>query len=449
MSSADQFAASPLPRPVRRRSLVAAYANAALWGVGSGLASTTLITYLARAHGAAGTAISWILAAPALVGLLRLAAPLWLERVGSRRRFGVAMFLASAAVLASVPVLALAGVLPTGRSGVIALGAAWAGYQLLESFGVVALWSWLGDLAPRRVRGRFLGRREAWLNAGVVVGSVAAIGVTAMFDMWSPQFGAGVMQRRAYAACAVAGAAALAVAALSLLAMAHASPSEVSPRGTLLSWRDLAAPLVDAKFRRFLTFGLWFSVSNGLVQLAQSLFPLAVLDLSFAKKRTLDGALRLGKAAVLPRVGALVDHRGNVGVLAASQGIIALAPLFFLFATPTAPWWILGAYVCWLAYAGHDVTLTNLMLGLSPPGATPQYAAAWFTWTQLAYSLSVLAGGVLFDWLSEHATPVGAAGWPLDHFAILLAGGWVLKSMGVALAARIQEPTDSTSRISV
>jgi MFS family permease len=447
MSGDDKLAATSLSRAVRLRSLVAAYVNAALWGVGSGLASTTLITYLARAHGAAGTAISWILAAPALVGLLRLAAPWWLARVASRRRFCVVTFMASAAVLALVPVLTAPGVLPTGRSAVVALGAAWAGYQLLESYGVVALWSWLGDLAPRPVRGRFFGRREAWLNAGIVVGTVAAIGVTALTDLVSPQIGAGDIQRKAYAWCALAGAAALAVAALSLLAMADAAPSDPPPRGATLRWRDLAAPLVDAKFRRFLAFGLWFSASNGLVQLAQSLFPMAVLDLSFAKKRTLDGALRLGKAAILPWVGGVVDRRGNIGVLAASQGIIAIAPLFFLFATPAAPWWILGAYVCWLAYAGHEVTLPNLMLGLSPPGASPQYAAAWFAWTQLAYSLSVLAGGVLFDWLSEQAAPPSSAAWPLGHFALLLAGGWVLKALGVALAVPIREPSDESKPI--
>src|SRR5262245_12088692 len=87
----------------RRHSIVAAFANAALWGVGSGLASTTLVVYLARERGAGGLAISWILAAPSLVGLLRLATPGWLARVASRRRFCVGLFLSSAGVLALLP----------------------------------------------------------------------------------------------------------------------------------------------------------------------------------------------------------------------------------------------------------------------------------------------------------------------------------------------------------
>jgi MFS family permease len=424
----------------RRRSFVAAYANAAWWGLGSGLASTTLITYLARTHGAAGAAIGWILAAPSFVGLLRLATPLWLRRVASRRAFCTAMFLASAAVLAALPALAASGALPSARRAVVALAATWAGYQVLEYIAVVALWSWLGDLAPRPVRGRFLGRREAWLNAGLVVGTVAAIGVTELYARVAAPADGAEWQRQSYITCAYLGAAAFAVSALTLLGVAEIPQARpvAAPRGFRL--RDLAAPLVDPPFRRLLAFGLWFSASNGLVQAAQSIFPMAVLDLPFARKRLLDGSLRAGKGLISPRVGRIVDRRGNVPVLAAAQAIIAVAPLWLLFATPAAPWWILGAYACWLAYAGHDVALPNLMLGLSRPGETPAYAAAWFAWTQLAYAVSTLTGGLLLDWLSAHMAPIALGGRPVDHYAALLAASWLLKWLAIPLAQRIPEP---------
>jgi MFS family permease len=435
--------ARPLPTPVVRRSIRAAYVNAALWGVGSGLASTTLIVYLARLQGATGQMIGWILAVPSLVGLLRLAAPPWIDRVASRRWFCAGLFFASAAVLALLPLLAVDVVLEVQRARMIGVSAAWAASQLLECIGVVALWSWFGDLVPSRVRGRFLGRRESWLNIGAVVGTLAAIGVTLA---WPRLFvDADVASRRpmrewqSYALCAWLGAAALAGGALSLLLAADA-PRRMSPPQHRARLRDLAAPFADPRFRRFLTFGLWFSFSNGIVQTAQSLFPIVRLDLSFAVRKTLDGGLRAAKAATLPVVGAAVDRHGNVRLLTFSQGVIAVALIFYFFSTPAEPWWILGVYACWLAYATHDVTFPNLMLGLGPPGQSATYAAAWFAWTNLVYSLSVLAGGAAFDWLSWNFTSPSLGGRPFDHFALCFMIACVLKALGVALAARIPEP---------
>lgn len=84
----DRF--TPVPRLApgeRRHSIACAYANGALWGLGNGLAGTTLVFYLAQSYSATGFALSWLLAAPALVGVLRLFTPLWLDWVGERRQF--------------------------------------------------------------------------------------------------------------------------------------------------------------------------------------------------------------------------------------------------------------------------------------------------------------------------------------------------------------------------
>ena len=79
------------------------------------------------------------------------------------------------------------------------------------------------------------------------------------------------------------------------------------------------------------------------------------------------------------------------------------------------------------------------MLGPSPQGETAACASAWYAWTQLAYSLSLLIGGVLFDWFSEHYHSQIVAGIPLDRFAIFFLASWLLKSLGVYWAARIRE----------
>ena len=170
---------SPAP-PARRL----AYWNGAVWGVGNGLTST-LVVYLAD-HldaGGSGWGVGFILAMPNGLGVLRLAAPAMIARLGDRKRFCVGAFLAGAAALLGCPG-GRAGLLPTPGEPLAAIVVLWCVYHLLQYLATVALWSWLADLVPRRIRGRFLGRRERWMSgvAGrrvrrrrVLVGVVGAL----------------------------------------------------------------------------------------------------------------------------------------------------------------------------------------------------------------------------------------------------------------------------------
>src|SRR4051794_12240779 len=109
-----------MPKPSNlRRSIRCAYANGGLWGLGSGLASTTLVFYFATELKASGLAKSWLIATPPLAGLLRLITPVWIARVGSRRRFCIGAFLASAAALALLPVLATPGTFTTSSHSIL------------------------------------------------------------------------------------------------------------------------------------------------------------------------------------------------------------------------------------------------------------------------------------------------------------------------------------------
>jgi hypothetical protein len=351
------------------------------------------------------------------------------------------MFLASAAALASLPMLAAPGVFVSPQRSIIALGATWTSYQVLEFIGAVALWSWFGDLVPPRIRGRFVGRREGWMTAGLVIGGLTAAAATWFWQQHCEAIGAPHETWRAYAACASFGAALAAYATLPLAHMSDVSLQSGPP--SRLRLRDILEPLTNARFRRLMLFGLWFSIANGLSQSPRQVYMQSVLRVELAYKRALDGASRGIQAIWMPWTGRVVDRRGNVPVLAVSWGVVSLASVFFLLATPAAKWWIVGAYACWVAYAGVNVPLPNLMLGLSPPGRTAAYAAAWFAWPQLAYALSVLAGGWLLDWMKANLEPRTLLGWRVDHFAVLFSLSVVLMAAGVVPALRIPEPADS------
>ncbi len=62
----------------------------------------------------------------------------------------------------------------------------WSAYHLVEYLATIALWSYMGDLAPRRIRGTFIGIRERWLTVGRIGGMVISGLFAYAWRKWLP-----------------------------------------------------------------------------------------------------------------------------------------------------------------------------------------------------------------------------------------------------------------------
>ena len=166
-SPVESSFADRMPVTVRRRALHLGYANGVLWSVGNGLTTGTLIYYLAQELGAKGTAPSVLIAAPTLIGLLRLVTPALIGPLGGIKATCLKASLLSYVLLAAgLPAVTLLRALrATALAGMIAPICV---HQLLEYVGSVALWSWLAGLVPQRIRGRYFGRRQVWQLAFLI-----------------------------------------------------------------------------------------------------------------------------------------------------------------------------------------------------------------------------------------------------------------------------------------
>ena len=438
----------PPPLPVHRRRFGRrmAYQNGAVWAVGNGLASSTLVIYLALELGApgAGLAVSLILAAPQIAGLLRLAAPRLIRWFGSRKRFCLASYALSLAVLALLPACVATRSLGTPTVGLIVLVVAWCVYHLLEYLGTVALWAWLGDLVPLRIRGRFLGRRERWMVAGQAIGMLAAALFTmALRDTW-PE----VPNWLVYVIAAEVGVACMAHSLLPLAVM----PDPLAKRGQdSLAERpggcdaqkrpdplSLVAPLADKQFRRLIYFGCWFSFFNGVTQSVQYLYPARGLAISLGFMLVLKTGMRLGQLAISPTMGRFADRLGNRPVMLLSLPIVASGPLFYFFSTPEEWYWMIGAWIVWIAYAGLNVCLPNLMLKLAPSADKAAYIASFYAISGLCIAASTVLGGMLFDWFQDARFELMGRQFDFHQYSFLF--GWITRTMGVLLLWLILEP---------
>lgn len=432
-------------RGERRRALARLLWAGGLWSVGNGLTTGTLVSYLAQDLGASGAQVGLILALPALVGVLRLAAPWAIRAAGSAKRACLLLCGCSYALLALLPGLAWGDHAFWPVRPLLALVVLLCAHQLLEHVGNVAFWAWMAEVVPRRVRGRFFGRRQAWQLA-VLVPTLLASGWFA--DSWRkayPQQGL-----VAYAVPNGVGAVAL-LGSLVPLARVRASFARGSKRrsgdvwqpeerGAALDWRQWLAPLRDGAFVRLLVFACWVAASNGLTQTAQNVYPKAVLALGVLPMDLLRMLTRVLQMLVSPWVGLMSDRYGNRRVLLAAQGVIVWAPLFYLLATPAAPWWMVGAWISFAGFAGHNLCQPNLMLALAAdegPGAVRAAHIAWYWALQgVAFAVATLAGGWLFDRLASRG-PWTFGGWSVSHYAVLFGLGLVLRLAGVPLAGRL------------
>ncbi|TWT66719.1 Major Facilitator Superfamily protein [Posidoniimonas polymericola] len=379
-----------------RRAVMLANANAALWAIGSGLAPTLLITYLAIGHGAQGLGMSFVLAAPRFAGVLRLATPQLMNRLGSPKRLCVLAYAASSLLLGVAAIVpARVSPVPAG-SRLAVLVAAWAAYQVVEYIGTTSLWVWLGRIYPLPLRGRLIGVREQWLTRGQIVGAIA--GFCLASSRTSPHL---LWWLTPLDVTALAGAAAMATAVLPLIAMP--TGSGVTP-ATVEDAPHRKARVLTPEMRNLLVWSVLLSFANGIAAPARGIMPYRALGMTYPALLALATVMRLGQSICAPVLGAYADRLGARPVIAWSQAVVVLSPLFFLLASPSSPWWVAGAYACWIAYAGLNVGLDLLKLQVAPPGREARSLALYYTANDLASGATIIAGGLLLQPLLNGST---------------------------------------------
>lgn len=416
-----------------RRDLALTNANAAIWAVGNGLVSSTLVIYLALELGAPGSAIGLILAAPRFAGVLRIAAPLLLAKTRRRKRLCIALLAASCGVLLVMPWLASPERWPAANAGsgagpspgvwVLVIG--WCLYHLLEYCGVVLLWAWLADVMPSRFRGRLVGQREGWLVGGRIAGALASFALVGLCWRLAPD----VARWQPLAVSAAVGAVVMLLSVVPLMAMAPRQRSAVA--STPQVWRALGASFASPGYRRLLAYSVGLGIANGVSATAVAQYPWRVLGVSYEAMLALRCGMRGGQALLAPAAGRWLDRLPPRGVMAVAQLVVATGPLFFLAASPEAWWWIALAHAAWVAYAVINVGLDHLKIELAPPGEASPPLAGYYAVSDLAAGVMAVLGGLVYDRLAAGGDGV------LQVYAWLFVAGWAARTAVAFLAWRL------------
>ena len=350
-----------------------------------------------------------------LLGALPLAAQVlqlpaaWLTCRLGYRRVAITAITASRLVwlpLAGLPLVELAA--PTRLRVYVTVFAVAA---VLGVIGNNAWTSWMGDLVPGSIRGRFFSRRTVYLS---LAGTTASLAAGVLLDACVPRG----WKEQTLASLVVVAASVAVISVVLLLRQADPSDGRTDPAW---EWSGLAAPLRDAAARPFLRYLLAWNAAVGLSASFFSLHMLQTLGTGFALAAAHGVAVALVRIASAPLWGRMVDRFGGRPVLQVCSAGIAFVPAIWLFANPDRLWPLaIEAALAGALWGGHGIAAMDLTLGLSPRPQRAFYVAVFAAGGGVGFAVASVLAGALAWRLSTDLAVLGQT-WTSLHLLFMLS----------------------------
>ncbi|HKU44176.1 MAG TPA: MFS transporter [Polyangiales bacterium] len=288
--------------------------------------------------------------------------------------------------------------------------------------------SWMSELVPKRVRGRYFGRRTALCTLGNAL-AAAAVGI--LLDHCRDHAARG-------AALALLQAIGCTCGLLTTWLMLRQHDPRPTHARSQLGWSRALAPLRAAELRSFLTY---LAVWNAAVGLAGSFFSLHMLrnlKMGFTLMALHGTALAAVRIVAAPLWGGWIDRLGARPVLITCSFGISAIPLIWLFPTQDCLWPLgIDVLVSGVLWCGHGLAAFNLPLSVAPREDRPFYLATFSTIGGASYSLATLAGGALAQRLPAQSSWFGHS---LVDLQLIFLGSAVLRLAAACIGLGIREP---------
>lgn len=365
-------------------------------------------------------------ASPTLIGvlwglsyfsqLLQLPAA-WITSRFGRRRVAIAGHASSRLLLLALVPLPFLPLSPALKQGVLVtvfgLSAA------LVVVGHNAWLTWVSDLVPARIRGRFFGRRTAY---GTAVGTVVALAAGHWLDRAREHGGAGPT----LAAMAAIGWCAGLVTTWLMAKQHEPGGEDVEP----MRLADVLAPLAEPGSRRLLGYQIAWNAAVGLTASVAAVYMLRDLHVGFVGLGLYNATLAAARVFGAPFWGRSIDRFGARPVLVLCALGSAFSSALWVLAVPDRIWIVaLEAVVTGLLVAGHEIAVFALPLAVAPRAGRSVHLAAFAMVAGLAFGLASVGGGAASGVIAASTVPFGTRAL----FAVSSCGRLLAAAIGLAL----------------
>ncbi|MEW5993308.1 MAG: MFS transporter [Candidatus Zixiibacteriota bacterium] len=302
---------------------------------------------------------------------------------------------------------------------------------LLTMVSSPAWLSWIADIVPGSLRGRFFSRR----NAAVAATTVAGTMLGSLILDWSRGRGAEAYGFAAIVLLAIAGA-----------FLAWRVMSQIPNAGSVTSITDrprpdLFAPVRDRDFRRVLiVFAVWnIAIGSSAAFFAPHM--LLNLKMSFFEVGLYTCATALVAIVSSRFWGGFIDRFGSKPVLNLCAFGTGLIPLIWLVPKETSLWILIPeAIYSGLLWAGFNLAALTLPLDRSPKANRTVYLSVFATVTGLAFFAASIAAGLVAEFLSDWSR--SWAGLTLVNYHVLFLGSALIRLFAAVLLAAFHEPSE-------
>ncbi|MGE5530356.1 MAG: MFS transporter [Patescibacteria group bacterium] len=332
-----------------------------------------------------------LMALPVAGGVFQLVTAYWIERVRKRKAiFMVSLILQRVLWL---PIAFVPFLVPSAWPGL----RIWVVICLLclssisGAVGGVPFLSWMGDLVPDHIRGRYFSRRN---TVSTIMASLGGLAAGFFLDLKDNFTGFAVV----FSAAALFG-----VADILCFIWVDEPPmtaGEHVPFLTLLTY-----PFRDANFRRYMFFWAAWMFGVNLAAPFFNVYMLKHLNLGYLQISLYTQLLGSLATVLFVRMwGRLSDRYGSKPVMGICCAMAGVTPLLWLLPSPAMPRLSLALIVAGINFfggafwSGIDVTYLNLLLGCSPERNRSMFVAAFTLFASLVGgALAFLAGGFYLD----------------------------------------------------
>ena len=372
-------------------------ASMGFWSI---ITSGFLAAY-ALALGANNLQIGVLAALPFITQPIQIVAIPLIERIRRRKVVAVAAWIPAQAlwvVIALIPVF-----MDVPSASAISLLLLLMGFRgVLVALTQCAWNSWLRDLIPQQILGRFFARRLVLAN---LVGVFFALSAAFFADHWrggaSGEEGALV-----YTIPLLFGALTLAMASPFFMTLMPEPLMQriAGPQPSL--WSTVTTPFRDRNYRHLLKFLFLWGIALNLATPFFVVYMLQVLGLSLAAVIGLTTLSQAMNILFLGLWGRFADRFGSKAILSLSASLYLLVIMGWIFtAMPdryffTIPLLVILHMTAGVAAAGVTLTTGTIGMKLAPEGQGTPYIAAAAIATSLGAGIGPLLGGLFADFFS-------------------------------------------------
>lgn len=309
--------------------------------------------------------------------------------------------------------------------------------SVFASLAGVAWLSWITELIPESIRGRFLSNRNA---VGLSAAMFFALLGGQFIDRWKSIRKDIEWQSYGFSILFAAGLLCGFIALLFLLRMPDSK--QTRPEDNKPFFSALALPLADTNFRKFIFFSAYWGFAVSLVSPFFNVYLIQYLGIAFSVIATLDLVNGIFNILSVRIWGKLTDKFGNKPLLFICTVGASFFPFFWLFANKQNYYAIWFAYIiAGLSWSGIGVNSAGLMMRLSPLENNSVYFAVFAAITGLFSAIAPIVGGSLGKILENISLNLS---FKIQGLQILFGISFILRLSSVLLLKGVESPKEAT-----